>query len=82
LLNWLDHKEKKPFIYQCISRATINMNHMYWQSISFNTNIAESAHTQAQRDGKHLTLVGTIEKGEEIDARFFGARNARRLMGV
>jgi hypothetical protein len=58
------------------------MNHMYWQSTSFNTNIAESAHAQAQRDGKHLTLVGAIEKGEEIDARFFGARNARRLMGV
>lgn len=58
------------------------MNYTYWQSTSFNTNIAESAHAQAQRDGKDLTLVGAIEKGEEIDARFFGARNARRLMGV
>ena len=59
-----------------------NMNHTYWQSTNFDTNIAESAHAQAQRDGKHLTLVGAIEKGEEIDARFFGARSARRLMGV
>jgi hypothetical protein len=58
------------------------MNHIYWQNTNFDTNIAESAHAQAQRDGKHLTLVGAIEKGEEIDARFFGARNARRLMGV
>ena len=43
------------------------MNHIYWQSTSFNTNAAESAHAQGQQDGKHLTLLDTIEKGEEID---------------
>ena len=58
------------------------MNYIYQQDTSFNTNIAESAHAQSQRDSKHLTLVGAIQKREELDARFFETRNARRLMGV
>jgi len=82
LTNWLEHKEKNPWIFQCLSKATTMMNASYWMDTSFTTNVAESAHAQSQRDGTKLTLVAAIQRAAKLDGRFFEARTAARNMGV
>jgi len=82
LSNWLKDKERNPWVLQCISRATTEMNHTYWGETSFDTNIAESAHARTQRDGKHLTLVAAIQRASKLDSQFFETRTATRNMGV
>ena len=39
-------------------------------------------HAQAQREGKHLTLVSAIQKGLAVDKRFFQAKAAVQSVGV
>ena len=82
LLNWLNHKEQNPWLFQCLSRATTKMNYEDWSKTSFSSNLAESAHAQSQRDGKQLTLVAAIQKAQHLDNRFFISREAVRTKGV
>jgi len=47
--------------------------------MSFTTNIAESAHAQSQREGKHLTLLSALKKSIVFDQRSFHAQAATRV---
>lgn len=82
LLNWLEHKDKNPWILHCLCIATTEMSREDWFSTSTSTNIAEAQHAQAQREGKHLTLVSAIQKGLAVDKRFFQAKAAVQSVGV
>jgi hypothetical protein len=90
LSNWLNHKDKNPWILQGLSIAitginnkkqffTIGVNREDWKETSFTTNIAESAHAQSQREGKHLTLLTALKKSIVFDRRFFHAQAATRV---
>jgi hypothetical protein len=82
LLNWFEHKDRNPWILQCLSLATSKMSPSDWYSTSVNTNISESAHANSQRDGTHLSLVAGIQRGERFDMRFVVAEQASRSVGV
>jgi len=82
LLNWLEHKDKNPWVLQCLSLATTKMNSQDWKSSSFNTNNAESAHAQSQREGVKLTLMSAVNKGMRLDSRQFEAAQAMQTVGV
>ena len=65
-----------------VSRATTEMSHSDWYSINSSTNIVESAHAQSQREGKHLTLVSTIQIGQRLDLRQFELERATHSFGI
>jgi len=77
LINWLQHKDRNPWVLQCLSLATTGMSRRDWQTTRFNTNPAESAHAYSQRDGIKLSLLAAVQRGQRIDGRFleleFGA---------
>jgi Asp/Glu/hydantoin racemase len=58
------------------------MSKQDWQVTSFTTNIAESAHAMAQRDGKKLSLLAAVLKGKNIDLRFLHLQRATFGFGV
>jgi len=82
IINWLDHKDRNPWVLQCISMATTQMNREDWLSTSKNTNHAESAHAQSQREGVKLSLLSAVEKGMRLDSRQFEAAQATQSSGV
>jgi hypothetical protein len=82
LLDWLDHKRANRWILTCSSRATTGMSHSDWYSTNSNTNIAESAHAQSQREGKNLTLVSAIQTGQKLDLRQFELERAAHSFGI
>jgi len=82
LLNWLEHKDRNPWVLQCLSLATTEMNYQDWRSTSFNTNNAESAHAQSQREGVKLTLISAVNKGMRLDSRHFEAARAMETVGI
>jgi len=73
LINWLDHKERNPWILQCLSLAMTGMSRKDWQTTRFNINPAESApgHAYSQRDGIKLSLLAAVQRGKRIDEQFF-----------
>jgi hypothetical protein len=82
LVNWLDHKDKNPWVLKCLSYGSTKMSRADWFSTSFTTNIAESAHAQSQRDGVRLSLVGAIQRGMAVDTRYFEAEAAMHSFGI
>ena len=82
LLNWLEHKDRNPWVLQCLSLATTAMSREDWRSTSSNTNNAESAHAQSQREGIKLTLLSAVIKGKRLDSRHFEAAHAMQSFGV
>ena len=82
LLNWLEHKGRNPWVLQCLSLATTAIHREDWRSTSSNTNHAESAHAQSQREGIKLTLLTAVNKGKRLDSRHFEAAYAMQSFGV
>jgi len=82
LLNWLEHKDRNPWILQCLSPATTQMSRADRFSTSTSTNIAELAHATSQREGTRLTLVAAIQKVLRLDSRFFSFETARETGGI
>jgi hypothetical protein len=56
LLNWLDHKDRNPWVLQNLSSATTKMNRGDWFSTSAHTNIGEANHAYTQVNGKGMSL--------------------------
>src|SRR5438552_290242 len=73
---WLNHKEANPWLLTCVTFALSEMSRNDWYNTSVDTNIAESAHAQSQRDGVKLTLVTAVKKGQRLDSAFFGLQQA------
>jgi len=82
IIAWLNHKDRNPWVLECLSPALTQMNPTDWGTTSNNTNVAESAHALAQRDGIHLSLVGAVQKGQRIDERFFQLELGTMLYGI
>ena len=71
LMNWIKYKDANPWILTCVTFALSKIGLSDWYSTSVDTNIAESAHAQSQRDGVKLTLVTAVKKGERLDSLMF-----------
>jgi len=82
LINWFEHKDRNPWVLQCLSLATTAMSREDWRSTSSTTNNAESAHAQSQREGIKLTLLTAVNKGKRLDSRHFEAAHAMQGFGV
>lgn len=82
LLDWLEHKDRNPWVLHCISPAMTEMSKRDWQVTSFTTNIAESAHAMAQREGKKLSLLAAVLKGKNVDLHFLQLQQATCGFGV
>jgi hypothetical protein len=82
LRNWIKHKDANPWVLTCLTLALSQMSRSDWFSTSVDTNIAESAHAQSQRDGVKLTLVTAVKKGERKDSLIFGLEEAALSGGI
>ena len=82
LMNWIKHKDANPWVLTCITFALSKMGRSDWYSTSVDTNIAESAHAQSQRDGVKLTLVTAVKKGERLDSLMFSLEQAAMSGGI
>jgi len=82
LLDWLEHKDRNPWVLRCVSPAMTEMSKHDWQVTSFTTNIAESAHAMAQREGKKLSLLAAVLKGKNVDLHFLQLQRATCGFGV
>jgi hypothetical protein len=82
IINWLDHKDRNPWVLNCVSMATTEMDREDWLSTNKNTNHAESAHAQSQREGIKLSLLSAVEKGMRLDNRQFEAAQAAQSSGI
>lgn len=58
------------------------MNLKDWQTTSFTTNIAESAHANSQRDGIRLSLLAAVQRGRKLDLQFLQLEHAAFKFGV
>jgi hypothetical protein len=58
------------------------MNLKDWQTTSFTTNIAGSAHAHSQRDGIRLSLLAAIQRGRKFDLQFLRLEHAAFKFGV
>jgi len=82
LMNWIKHKDANPWVLTCVTFALSKMGRSDWYSTSVDTNIAESAHAQSQRDGVKLTLVTAVKKGERLDSLMFSLEQAAMSGGI
>ena len=76
------HKDHNPWILQCLSSATTGMNLKDWQTTSFTTNIAESAHAHSQREEIKLSLLAAVQRGRKLDLQFLQLEHAAFKFGV
>ncbi|PKC57738.1 hypothetical protein RhiirA1_472034 [Rhizophagus irregularis] len=58
------------------------MENEIWDRHGNNTNIAEAAHAQANREGKQLKLLTAIMKGRRLDERLFKIAEINDKFGV
>lgn len=83
ILDWLKSKEGiNSWSLECLSWATTEMSREDWYSTSFTTNVAESAHAYAQREGTRLSLVSAVQKAKLLDQRFLEAEIAATQRGI
>jgi hypothetical protein len=70
LLNgdWVQNKLSSKFAFEgmCWERSFIP--EVVWKAGEANSNLIESVHEDAQREGIHCTLLGGVEKGRFLDA--------------
>ena len=62
---------------------TTEMNLKDWQTtVSFTTNIAESAHAHSQWEGTKLSLLAAVQRGRKLDLQFLQLEHAVFKFGV
>ncbi|CAG8811264.1 18838_t:CDS:2, partial [Gigaspora rosea] len=65
---WVKDKYK-PWILAGLSSAFTKMNVDIWKKTPFNTNVSESAHANINQDGRSLSLLAAIHRGDDFDQR-------------
>ncbi|KAJ7506100.1 hypothetical protein B0H11DRAFT_1707331 [Mycena galericulata] len=65
--DWLRDKETSGFVFSaiCWERSYIPWN--IWRAGDSNSNLIESMHRDANREGVHCTLLGGLQKGQAFD---------------
>ena len=59
MLDWVKYY-RQPYVLASLNKHVSNMENEIWERHANNTNIAEAAHAQANREGKQLKLLTAI----------------------
>lgn len=66
--DWLRDKETTHFVFAAICWEKSFIPETIWRAGDSNTNLVESTHRDANREGVHCTLLGGFQKGQAFDA--------------
>ncbi|CAB5186069.1 unnamed protein product [Rhizophagus irregularis] len=70
IIDWVQYY-RQPYVLASLNKYISNMENEIWDRHGNNTNIAEAAHAQANREGKQLKLLTAIMRGRRLDERLF-----------
>jgi hypothetical protein len=82
LKNWLQHKERNPWILKSLCHPLSTMRREVWFATPNNTNVGEAAHALSNRAGVKLTLLTAVTVGEKIDTAMLEAIQQSSFKGV
>jgi hypothetical protein len=66
--DWVQNKLSSKFAFEGMCWEKSYIPEPIWRAGAANSNLIESVHEDAQREGIHCTLVGGVEKGRFFDA--------------
>ena len=66
-LDWVRDKIRSKFAFQALCWEKSHIPELIWKAGEANTNLIESVHADANREGVCCTLVGGIKKGQAFD---------------
>lgn len=67
-LDWLADKETSGFVFPAICWEKSYIPWDIWCAGDSNSNLIESVHSDANREGVHCTLLGGLHKGQAFDS--------------
>ncbi|KAJ6485271.1 hypothetical protein DFH09DRAFT_949026 [Mycena vulgaris] len=66
--DWVNNKISSGFVFEGICWEKSFMPREIWEAGDSNSNLIESVHRDANREGVHCTLLGGLKKGQSFDA--------------
>ncbi|PKY63056.1 hypothetical protein RhiirA4_490827, partial [Rhizophagus irregularis] len=81
IIDWVQYY-RQPYVLASLNKYISNMENEIWDHHGNNTNIAEAAHAQANREGKQLKLLTAIMRGRRLDERLFKIAEINDKFGV
>ncbi|KAJ7467757.1 hypothetical protein B0H11DRAFT_1732694 [Mycena galericulata] len=67
-IDWVNNKVSSQFVFEGICWQKSYMPRNIWEAGDSNSNLIESVHRDANREGVHCTLLGGLTKGQSFDA--------------
>ncbi|KAF8152705.1 hypothetical protein K438DRAFT_2079307 [Mycena galopus ATCC 62051] len=65
--DWLQNKLSSGFVFEGICWEKSFIPRTIWEAGDSNSNLIETVHRDANREGVHCTLVGGLKKGQQFD---------------
>ncbi|KAJ6549305.1 hypothetical protein DFH09DRAFT_1281487 [Mycena vulgaris] len=70
------------FVFEGICWERSFMPRSFWEAGDSNSNLIESVHRDANREGVHCTLLGGLQKGQQFDAMKMKTLRAHEHFGI
>ncbi|UZO11878.1 uncharacterized protein OCT59_003431 [Rhizophagus irregularis] len=81
IMDWTQYY-RQPYVLASLNKHISNMENEIWDHHGNNTNVAEAAHAQANREGKQLKLITAIMRGRRLDERVFKTAEINDKFGI
>ncbi|CAB5390387.1 unnamed protein product [Rhizophagus irregularis] len=81
IMDWTQYY-RQPYVLASLNKHISNMENEIWDHHGNNTNVAEAAHAQANREGKQLKLITAIMRGRRLDERLFKTAEINDKFGI
>ncbi|CAB4408423.1 unnamed protein product [Rhizophagus irregularis] len=81
VMDWIQYYQQ-TYVLASLNKHISNMENEIWENYGNNTNTAEAAHAQANREGKQLKLITAIMRGRRLDERLFKVAEVHNRFGV
>ncbi|KAJ7776748.1 hypothetical protein B0H14DRAFT_2401533, partial [Mycena olivaceomarginata] len=78
LFYWLQNKKSSGFVFEGICWQKSFIPHAIWEAGDNNSNLIETVHSDANREGVHCTLIGGIKRAQLFDSMKMKALNVGR----
>ncbi|PPQ84978.1 hypothetical protein CVT25_010531 [Psilocybe cyanescens] len=67
VIDWVNDKVRSKFAFEAMCWEKSHIPKMIWKAGDKDSNLAEEAHADINREGIHCTLVGGVKKGQAFD---------------
>ncbi|KAF7328552.1 hypothetical protein MVEN_02542900 [Mycena venus] len=80
--DWLNNKQSSGFVFKGICWEKSFIPRMIWEAGDSNSNLIETVHRDANREGVHCTLLGGLRKGQQFDNMKMKTLGAFEMFGI